>query len=126
MKKYLYCRRLLKGIVSATMILTLSGQIINSQPIVAHAEEVVGIQSISRLTQYVENFTQLKNYLEGDNNITNVIVKNDIVMTSVISISKKKASATIDFQGHQLTEKNSSSLYDTIHVSSNTGTKKLI
>lgn len=125
MKKHLYCRRILKGIVSATMILTLTGQIIGSQTIITHAEEVVGIQSSSGLTQYVENFTQLKNYLEGNNNITNVIVKNDIVMTSGISISKNKASVTIDFQGHKLTEKNSSSLYDTIHVSSNTGTKEV-
>ncbi|MFB8450096.1 Ig-like domain-containing protein [Enterococcus thailandicus] len=125
MNKYLYCRRLLKGIVSATMILTLSGQIIHSQPLVAHAEEVVGVQSSKGLTQYVENFTQLKNYLEGDNNITNVIVKNDIEMSSGIGINKKKTSVTIDFQGHRLTEKDSSNLYDTIHVSSNTGTKEV-
>ncbi|MBC1459094.1 toxin Cry1Ac domain D-VI-related protein [Listeria newyorkensis] len=97
-------KKVKKTLFATIATVTVLSQMLTVYPTTSAAAETgTGIQTAAAATE-VGDFATLKQVIEADNGITNIVFTADITMTAGILIQAKKEELTIDGNGFQLTE----------------------
>ncbi|WP_430535245.1 toxin Cry1Ac domain D-VI-related protein [Listeria rocourtiae] len=97
-------KKVKKIFFSTIATVTVLSQMLTVYPAISFAAEIDSEATTATVATEVGDFATLKQLIETDNGITNIILTADITMTSAIQINSKKTELTIDGNGHSLTE----------------------